>query len=126
MKEAALVIIKNADNHILAVSRGDDINDWNLPCGNIEIGESSMETAIRELKEETNIGVLSKDMIYSHSSHEEIDNYIVHIFYSPNYSGVVKGSDEGIARFVPFEDIEKGTYGKFNSKLKTIFDGINI
>ena len=55
------VVIHNTDtNHILLVqSRG---NLWGFPKGSLEINESFIDCAIRELREETGINIDSKQL----------------------------------------------------------------
>ena len=50
------VIILNDRKEVLLQRRGDD-NTWCIPGGGMEIGESTQETAIREVKEETGLDV---------------------------------------------------------------------
>lgn len=52
---SATVLIRRDDGHILAVSRGEDTEDWGLPGGFLEPGETAAEGAARELAEETGL-----------------------------------------------------------------------
>ena len=49
---AASVFIETSFG-ILGVSRKDDFDDWGLPGGKISEGETAIEGAVRELREET-------------------------------------------------------------------------
>lgn len=42
---------------LVAISRGHDLHDWNLPGGKVEPGETFAHAAARELEEETGIRV---------------------------------------------------------------------
>ncbi len=53
---AACVVIPNAKGEILLQQRSDS-QLWGLPGGLMELGESISATAIREVKEETNLDV---------------------------------------------------------------------
>ena len=61
LQDGAAVIIVNEENQILMQSRADrDL--WGLPGGCQELGERFEETAIREIKEETNLIVNEEDL----------------------------------------------------------------
>ncbi len=57
---------KNGVLHVLASERGKGAADfqgyWNCPCGYLDFGETTKQCAIRELEEETGIGV-SEDIV---------------------------------------------------------------
>jgi len=57
---------KNGNLHVLASERGKGAADfqgyWNCPCGYLDFGETTKQCAIRELGEETGIGV-SEDIV---------------------------------------------------------------
>ena len=53
----SLVIIENKDGKILMQKRTYPKGKWGLPGGLMELGESTVETAVREVREETNLTV---------------------------------------------------------------------
>lgn len=60
-KSCGCIILKD-DKVLLICTRGDDDKlFWSFPKGHQEAGETDMETAIRETKEETNLDVLISD-----------------------------------------------------------------
>ncbi|OCQ22160.1 dihydroneopterin triphosphate diphosphatase [Pseudoalteromonas luteoviolacea] len=52
---SVLVVIYNENRQFLLLQRKDDCEFWQSVTGGIDLGESSIETAYRELKEETGI-----------------------------------------------------------------------
>lgn len=54
MKTAANVLIVQ-EGLALAVSRRNDPSQWGLPGGKVDVGESNLEAALRELFEETGV-----------------------------------------------------------------------
>ena len=62
LQDGAAAIIVDDKNRILLQSRADN-GKWGLPGGCQELGERFQDTIIREVKEETNLIVLEKDLI---------------------------------------------------------------
>lgn len=76
-KSCGAVILKEESGNTLALIIKQHDNCWSFPKGHVEEGETEEETAIREIKEETNIDV-------------EIDNSFREVItYSPK-EGVIK------------------------------------
>ena len=61
LQDGAAAIIVNKEGKILLQSRVDR-DEWALPGGCQELGESFKDTIIREVKEETNLDVDEKDL----------------------------------------------------------------
>lgn len=66
---AAVLVLDEAKN-CLAISRGRDQTDWNLPGGYAEPGETPHQTAIRELYEETGITVTPSNLELAYEHHD--------------------------------------------------------
>lgn len=58
----AMVVLRRSDGAILLTRRADD-GSWCLPAGAAEVGGSFARTAIEELREETGIKVVEKNLI---------------------------------------------------------------
>ena len=56
------VVIISADNEILLVRNWLSNQNWSLPGGGIENGETPEHAAVREMKEETALSVNARDM----------------------------------------------------------------
>lgn len=91
---AAGAVILNEKNEVLLQRRGDD-KTWCVPGGGIEVGESTEQTTIREVYEETGLTISNLELfnVYSGKSqyHQYPDGneyYFVSILYKTNqYSG---------------------------------------
>ncbi|MFA3790533.1 dihydroneopterin triphosphate diphosphatase [Aliiglaciecola sp. SL4] len=55
--ESALVVIFDAAANVLVMQRQDDPNFWQSVTGTLEPGELPLQTAIREVEEETGINI---------------------------------------------------------------------
>ncbi|WP_129727014.1 NUDIX hydrolase [Ectobacillus funiculus] len=96
------IIVLNHSQEVLLQLRT-DTNDWSVPGGAMEIGETLEETASRELLEETGLksemlqflGVLSgKDMYYQYPNGNEVYN-VIHVFQADSVAGSLQVDGEG-------------------------------
>lgn len=96
----ATTLVFNKQNELLLNLRS-DTNTWGIPGGSMELYETIEETAIRELKEETNItanslelvSVLSgKDYYFEYPNGDKMYTVIV-LFKVLNYDGKIKVND---------------------------------
>lgn len=57
-KLIASVVVRDGDRALIFFEKGDDgILKYNLPGGHVEIGETPVEAALREVREEAGVGV---------------------------------------------------------------------
>ena len=113
LQDGAAAIIENEKGEILLQRRVDDDN-WGLPGGCQEVGESFKETIIREIKEETNLDVKMSDLdiidIVSGSSRKNsypngdvvYNNTVLYLI--KNYTGTLKWNKE--SKEMKFFDID--------------------
>lgn len=79
-----------------------DTNTWGIPGGSMELYETIEETAIRELKEETNLQVTDLKLITVLSGHDYYFEYpngdkmctVIVLFKVLNYKGSLKINDD--------------------------------
>lgn len=97
------IIVMNAQNEILLQLRS-DTNDWGVPGGGLELGDSFEEAAARELYEETGltaarlniINVVSgKEFYFQYPHGDEVYNATV-IFKAEGVSGVFRTDEESL------------------------------
>jgi 8-oxo-dGTP pyrophosphatase MutT (NUDIX family) len=90
-------IIYNDKNEVLVVKH--NAGHWDFPKGHMEKGEDEFQTALREVKEETNIDIeLYKNYRYEihYSPKENVDKTVV-FFLARNKSNELIKQDEEIA-----------------------------
>ncbi|MCY4403673.1 MAG: NUDIX domain-containing protein [Candidatus Poribacteria bacterium] len=68
-------VIFNKSNEKILLTRREDNNQWCLPSGGMESGESASETCIREVEEETGLRVEMKRIIGIYTSPDELVVY---------------------------------------------------
>lgn len=112
------IIVLNEKNEILLQLRS-DTNDWGLPGGGMEIGDSFEETAKKELFEETGliaqelilVGLASgKDLYYKFPHGDEIYNATA-IYKTTSVTGTIKKNEESKAlKYFSLDKLPKLNY----------------
>jgi ADP-ribose pyrophosphatase YjhB (NUDIX family) len=126
MKKTAQVVLFNEEGLVLAVSRKDNHNDFGLPGGKMEEqdGDNPMLTAYRELKEETGLEMCSSpapEMIFA--IHK---NDFMGYTYLAKFKGEINHNEAHVVKWVPFEVIIKGSFGKYNKLVAESLDDMGI
>jgi len=86
IKERATVVLRQNDQ-ILLIRRVKNGHEYFvLPGGGIEAGETPEEAAIREMKEETNLGIILDKKLFSQPNNFRGDR-LVHYFLATTYTG---------------------------------------
>lgn len=113
MKLATLCYVIDKENKkTLMLHRIKKQNDyhkgkWNGLGGKFEPGESPEECAIREIKEESGLDVISLRLkgFITFPLFDEIDDWYVFVFTIENYSGELINSDEGKLEWIPNDKV---------------------
>ena len=114
--DAALVVILGPGGVVLAVSRPHAHDDFGLPGGSVEPGETPEAAAIREVLEETGVVVSGLKKLEQVSYR----NRTVHCFLAAQHSGEPRPSEEGAVAWVPWDVLFRGTYGDYNRRLRDV------
>ncbi len=85
-KRVSLVIVFDDDKVLL----GKKPNGFWIPGGHADTDESSLDAAVRELKEETNLDVSELKLFYSKISEDKI----VDVYVCKKYSGNAQADDD--------------------------------
>jgi len=105
---------------------------WLLPGGGVNLGESLTEALVREFKEELDIEVEAKDIVYiSDSISPHGKRHIINIVFSCEYvSGKYSlGSDKRLhdySFFLPGELDDLIIYPSFRKELKTFIESGSV
>ena len=122
-------IILNNKNQILLILQ--NAGHWGLPKGHVEEGETEEQTAIREVKEETNVDVivdtnLRYRMVYNPK--EDVEKEVIY-FIAKNKSNDCKPQLEGVQE-MKWLDIDNAintiTYENSKDLLKKVKKDLNL
>lgn len=100
-----LCLIHKGDSYLLQDRVKNDWRGYTLPGGHIEPGESIVEAVIREMKEETGLDIKQPRLCGVKQFPIEGGRYIVFLFETEQFEGVLNSSDEGVMHWVNAEDL---------------------
>ena len=127
---ASFVIVKNRKNEYVLVRHTYDLpginrNDWTIPGGKVEEGESMEEAAVREAYEETGLEVEIKGLykIFHHTFHSNVatKDWFLPVFFGEalNKTGIPrKGEIQEVEVFKVLPDSFMGDLGKHYKDLQ--------
>jgi len=117
------VLILNDDDLILGVSRKDDHNDFGLPGGKIEPGETPEEAIIREVKEETGLTLRGSFRCMMHDCFDKKNGMKPCVVFAAKATGEISYDEPHVVKWVTAKTLTEGTFGDFNKKT---FEFLNI
>lgn len=112
MKRAVCAIIMK-DGKLLATHRRDNLNDWGLPGGKVDPGETDMQAIIREVIEESGY-----ETEYTYIRTRVDGEYEVACYLGSDSSLVYVTDDhEHLAAWIEPKKVLEGCFGEFNKDL---------
>jgi len=106
---------------LLGVSRKDDHNDFGLPGGKVEDGESLYEGMVREVKEETGLDVLEAIPFFFREHKEKV----AVVYLVTKYSGIIQTEEKGKVDWITFGELKNGSFGDYNLNLEKYIINLN-
>jgi ADP-ribose pyrophosphatase YjhB (NUDIX family) len=118
------VVLINENGNICLVSRKNDHNDFGLPGGKVDEGETYEEAAIREVKEETGLDIKNLEMIFA--MHRK--GRMGHTFIA-EYTGNIDYDEEAephIVKWGKMKEAVDGKFGYWNKLVKKSLESLKI
>lgn len=119
----AQVVLINEEGLVLGVSRKDNHSDFGLPGGKMDPEDDNdpTTTAIRECKEETGLDISQLKLIFAihKSSH-------MGYTYLAKYSGEIEHDEPHVVKWVPFQVLINGSFGRYNQMVSESLDSMEI
>lgn len=110
------------DGGIVGVSRKNDENDFGLPGGKIELGESVIAALYRETEEETGLNITSHRLVFIRVEPNGKKGYT----YLCEATGDFNTKESGKVKVVSWDELTSGCFGKYNTALKQELDRIGL
>lgn len=96
-----LCLIHQGDLLLLQNRVKKDWQGWTMPGGHVEPGESIVDAVVREMREETGLTVLNPKLCGAKQFPIEGGRYLVFLFETEEFEGVLHSSEEGQMRWIP-------------------------
>lgn len=113
-RQASCMLIFDEDMNVLAVSRKNNPDDFGLPGGKVDVGETPEEAAVRELMEETGLIADINSLVRFFVADD--GEYVTYTFIG-KVNGEVNTDESGVVRWVKPADLLRGSFADYNLKL---------
>ena len=115
MKPSGTCVVLFKEDKILGVTRKHNHNDWGLPGGKLDPGETALQAIVRETKEETGLDIFNIELVDQRIFKDRLvylfkADWKVKIEYDPN--------TEGVCDWVTWKELIEGSFGEYNTEIK--------
>tara|TARA_Y100001934_G_C12334355_1_gene766771 strand:- start:773 stop:1282 length:510 start_codon:yes stop_codon:yes gene_type:complete len=105
-RDTLLFVVKDGRVLLIRKKRGLGAGNINGPGGHIEAGETPIECAIRETREELCITPLNVEARGEHWFHsDDFPHIVAYVFVATDYHGTPTETDEAVPHWFAFDDI---------------------
>ncbi len=119
----AQVVLLNEEGLVLGVSRKTNHNDFGLSGGKMDPEDNNdpMATAIRETKEETGLDIHDLQLVFAIHKNGNMG-----YTYLAKYTGEINHNEPHVVKWVLFDELIKGSFGKYNKMVAESLDDMGI
>lgn len=100
-----MCMIYDAERVVVIDRKKDDWPGISFPGRKVEHGESFINSTIREIKEETGLDISNLELCGVKNWMDDEIRYVIFLYRTNNYSGVLVSSDEGEVRWEQFSNL---------------------
>ena len=118
-----LCMIKDGDKYLLQNRVKKDWQGYTFPGGHIEPGESIVQSAIREVKEETGLTMKNPRLVGVKQFWAESGRYIVFLFSATKFTGDLRSSNEGEVEWFTKEEKKNINLVNYFFEHLAVFEG---
>ena len=118
-----LCMIKDGDKYLLQNRVKKDWQGYTFPGGHIEPGESIVQSAIREVKEETGLIMKNPRLVGVKQFWVKSGRYIVFLFSATKFSGELRSSYEGEVGWFTKEEMKNINLVSHFFEYLAVFEG---
>lgn len=110
--KAALAVVRKGDL-LLSISRENDLEDFGLPGGKLELDENWLTGLVREVREEAGVEIISANLVHEGESD---DGHYVRVYDCrlASYPETFPSNPEGVVKWAKPSELVKGCFQKFN------------
>lgn len=102
-----LCLLEDGDRILLQNRVKKDWQGYALPGGHVEAGESFVDAAVREMREETGLTMLDPRLAGVKQFPTESGRYVVLLFKAAHWTGELRSSDEGEMEWIPYDRLSE-------------------
>jgi 8-oxo-dGTP pyrophosphatase MutT (NUDIX family) len=115
MKPSGTCVVLFKEDKILGVTRKHNHNDWGLPGGKLDPGETALQAIVRETKEETGLDIFNIELV----DQRIFKDRLVYLFKA-DWKGKIEydPNTEGVCDWVTWKELIEGSFGEYNTEIK--------
>ncbi|MFH4902957.1 8-oxo-dGTP diphosphatase [Mammaliicoccus lentus] len=121
-----MCMIYDAEKVVVIDRKKDDWPGISFPGGKVEHGESFINSTIREIKEGTGLDISNLELCGVKNWMDDEIRYVIFLYRTNNYSGVLVSSDEGEVRWEQFSNLTNLKLSLDMEKMLRIFQENNL